>query len=104
MAKLIKARKKKHHERFTSIHEIDFNDVCVTGDRRTAQFIAPEAGHQTDAIDRAIACLPPQQQELLCELRKDNNISRVSRTLRLDWRIVRSRRDKALKGLKTLLA
>jgi DNA-directed RNA polymerase specialized sigma24 family protein len=109
-AKLIKARKKKHSDRFGSVHEIAFDGVSIAGDRQSAQFIAPEPlkEHPLDgfnrAIDQAIDRLAPKEREVLCELRKTNNISRAAKTLDIDWATAKKRRDRAIANLKPLLA
>jgi DNA-directed RNA polymerase specialized sigma24 family protein len=112
---MVAVRKRKPSKtsdlRFESVHEADFDGANIAGDRKSGQFIAPEPvdEHRLDKfrrlVDQAIGSLPPQEQEVLLELRKNNNsIRRASRTLGMDWTTERDRRDRAIARLKPMLA
>jgi RNA polymerase sigma factor (sigma-70 family) len=108
-AKTIKSRKKRHEEKFTPITGVTNDGKTVVCERFSAHIYAPENQEidirdETSVLDRAIATLAPKEREVVAELRKDNNISQVSKKLGLRWETVKSRRDKAIAKLKPLLA
>ena len=76
----------------------------------TAQFIAREEvdlerhKDHTDALNRAIGSLAPKERDVMCELVKDNNLARAGDKLKLNFRTVKRRRDKAIANLRELLA
>lgn len=111
-AKCIKRRKKNPSRRgnisFTSIHELDNDDTSITGSRSVSHFIdkTPEPGTERlrDILDRAIESLPPNQKEVVCQIREDDNMSNAVKKLKLHRSTVTRRLDEGIRALKRITA